>query len=208
MTNLQLYEAFEQQLSAGRRKEAAQAITRFVQSFSGLDEKRQWTEAFLSGWKGSHKIRHELYEQVIFPALLDSYQRSELWGIRWLARTARNLYQASALWEQIDRKSEYQLLDQLLSITPHDAEARAELLAVQIDWLRHCGHEWPSGILYGNDGATLRQCAEIEQAVTKARALDLCRNYSAFLTEFEAKLDEYVSRLKAQEIGSIGNGSA
>ncbi len=198
MANLELYETYERQLAVGRRKEAAQTIALFIQSFSGLEEKKQWSEAFLNGWS-SHKIRHEIYEHIIFPVLLESYKRSEPWGIHWLAKTAQNLYQATALWEQVDHKSECQLLDQLLSITPNDAGVKAELLARQIDWLRYCGHEWPSGILYGHDGATLPQCAEIKEAVAKARELDLSSAYSAFLADFEGKLGEYISRLEAYE---------
>jgi len=208
MANLQLYESYKREIETGRRKEAAQAIALFIQSFSGLEEKKQWSEAFLNGLENSQKIRHELYEHIVFPVLLESYKRSEPWGIHWLAKTAQNLYQATALWEQVDHKSEYQLLEQLLSITPHDAGVRAELLARQIEWLRYCGHEWPSGILYGHDGATLQECAEIEEAVAKAKDLDLSGTYSAFLADFEGKLGEYISRLEAHESNRTAGRSA
>lgn len=208
MANLRLFEAYEQQLAVGRRKEAAEAIVLFIESFSGMEEKKLWSEAFLNGWNGLHKIRHELYEHVVFPVLLESYKRSEPWGIHWLAKTSQNLYQAAALWEQIDHKSEYQLLDQLLSVAPNDASVRAELLEKQIEWLRYSGHEWPSGILYGHDGATLPQCAEIKEAVVKARELDLNGIYSAFLTDFEGKLGEYISRLEAYESSRSAGRSA
>lgn len=198
MTDLDLYEAYKRQLETGRRKEAAQTLSYFIKSFSGLIEKKQWTEAFLGGWQDSHKIRHELYEHVIFPALLDSYRRSEPWGVRWLARTIQNLHQADVLWEQVDRKSTHEFLGQLLSIDPFDEDAKRELLASHIGWLRYSGHEWPAGILYGHNGATFQECAEIHEAVAEARSLDNSGVHSAFLADFEIKLNEYISRLEAK----------
>jgi hypothetical protein len=197
--NIELFETYELQLAAGLRKAATESLARFIQSFSGLDEKRQWSRAFLSRWQGTHKIRHELYQHVIFPVLLESYQSAEAWGIDWLARTTQNLYQAKQLWDQIDNKSEVQLLNQLRTVTPHDEDVKRRLLARQIDWLRYCVHEWPSGILYGTDGATLPECAEIKEAVAEARELDVDGNYNDFLAEFDSRLNVYVMRLQSRQ---------
>lgn len=210
MPDLALYEAFEKQVFVGLRKEAARTMLLFIQSFSGLEDRKQWTEAFLEDWKDSHKftIRHELYEHVVFPVLLESFKKSEPWGIRWLARTVQNLYKATALWEQVDCMTEGQLLEQLLSITPHDTDLQDRILAIRIDSLRHCVHEWPRGILYGMNGATLEQCAEIEQAAAEARIRDLKGDYSEFVTDFEDKLREYVRRMEAYERKRASEGSA
>ena len=81
------FDRFNHSIESGNRPEAATAIRAFVESFSDLQEKRLWSENYLATARYGHKIRHELYESVIFPALLDGYRRSDPWSLRWLARS-------------------------------------------------------------------------------------------------------------------------
>lgn len=191
----ELFERFTQLVHSGRRKEAAVYIRGFVSSFTDLSEKIEWAKQYLEGQAPREKIRHELYEGVIFPALMESYRRAEPWGIRWLARTMHNLFQAQLLWQQVGFKTESTLLQELLAICPTDEAARQELLSAHIEGFTYAVHEWPAGILYGHDGATLDQCEEIKSDIAYARKLDEHCMHSEFLDDFQEKLASFTRRI-------------
>lgn len=199
--NPDLFKKFRSQLDNGLRDDAAGTMAEFIASFADVEEKRLWVRDFLDNRPLEGKVRYELYEQLIFPVLLDGYRRSDPWSLRWLCKTAQNLYRARHLWEQIDYKTEHGILVDLVRLCPDDAVLRAELLSKNIDWLRHAVHEWPAGILYGMDGATIEQCGEIADAVVEARQQDEDGRYTSFLADFEAKLAEYVERLRRPKGG-------
>lgn len=189
------YERYQALKAAGRRAEAADALAAFIASFVDNAEKETWARAFLATHDGRGTIRHELYEQVIFPVLLAAYRQNDPWSLRWFAATSQNLYQAKHLWSQVDYKTDFAFLKDLVAIAPNDAQARSALLDRQIDWLRHCVHEWPVGILYGMDGANLSQCDEILAEIESTRNLDADQAYAEFLGDVEAKVREYKVRL-------------
>jgi hypothetical protein len=107
------------------------------------------------------------------------------------------LYRAEALWSQIDRKTEHSLLTDLLNLCPDDRETKIELLGSLVRSFEYMQHEWPAGILYGFDGATAEECAEILREIQIAKRLDSEDRYCAFLASFEARVIEYQARLKA-----------
>ncbi len=77
---------------------------------------------------------------------------------------------------------------------PENNEVRLLLLKKIVSWLEFCQHEWPSGILYGMNGATLEQCQEIEHEVIFAKSLDREHRYAEFFVQFTEKLLEYKAR--------------
>lgn len=182
---------------AGNRSEAAVALREFLASFSNFDEKRIWTEDYLAHHDAEKKVRHELYEHIIFPVLLEGYRRSEPWSLRWLARTSQNLHRAEHLWHQVDDKSEFDFVSDLFALNPDDDEIRKQILTFRLRGLEYAVHEWPWGILYGADGATAAECEELREELAKARELDREHLHTNFFTDFESKLDEYVLRLAA-----------
>jgi hypothetical protein len=196
------FDQYSQLHQLGRRTEAAAAIRSFVESFSSTDEKRSWSETYLAAHPKGHRIRHELYEQVIFPALLEGYRRSDPWSLRCLANTCENLYSCRRLWQEVECKGEIQFLENLLELCPNDEDARAQLLSCYVDQLRYAAHEWPAGILYGCDGATLEECKEIRAELERARGLDRRDLYGDFLADFDRKLQEYTKRLTVLRDGA------
>ncbi len=194
--NAQHFDAFKQYIDSGRRTEAARSIADFVDSFADLEEKIAWTRDYLATEGAGHLVRHELYEQVVFPPLLDGLSRSESWSLWGLARTAQNLYRSDKLWRQVNYMNAQGFLDRLLVQCPGDEKARKALLAALIDGMRYAIHEWPSGILYTHNGATLDECADILQDVAKARELDREQMHSTFLADFERKVGDYMARLQ------------
>jgi hypothetical protein len=142
------FDRFEQALTTGARVLAAEELRAFIESFTSLEQKAAWSKSYLEQRQSEDQIRHELYERVIFPVLLAGYRKSDPWSLSWLERTVQNLYQSERLWSQVDMKTAYAFAEQLLSVCPEDDEARKSLLSHQIDWFRHCVHEWPVGIVH------------------------------------------------------------
>ena len=194
--NAQHFDAFKLYVESGRRTEAARSLADFVSSFVDLEEKISWTRDYLAAEGPARPVRHELYQHVMFPSLLDGLSRSEPWSLWGLAHTAQNLYRSDNLWKQVAYMTAQGFLDQLLVQCPDDDRARKALLSELIAGMRHAVHEWPSGILYGHNGATLYECAHIVRDVAKARELDREWKYSTFLKDFECKLREYMDRLQ------------
>ncbi|WP_035604837.1 hypothetical protein [Haloferula sp. BvORR071] len=190
------YEDYKRALAMGDRAGAASLVVAFIASFRSMEEKAEWARWFLENENNGHRIRHELYRDLIFPVLLDGYTKRDPWSIKWLARTAQSLYRDRSLHEQSGWKTEMGLLMELVELCPDDGEARSKLLSVVLDWLKYSGHEWPAGLLYGSNAATLEECVDIEAQLELARRLDEGRSNEEFLEGFAVKLREYQERLR------------
>jgi hypothetical protein len=195
--NQSLFVQYEVAKEQGNKRLAASLIASFVETFATNEEREEWTRWYFSNRPLVHAIRHELFEQVIFPVLLAGYQRSDPWCIEMLERCAQSLYRSEHLWVQIGHQTGMQLAERLLALKPDDRQTQARVLAHLIEWFRYSEHEWPAGILYGNDGATALQCDEVLLEVRRARALDEACVHTPFLNQFEAKVQQYIQRLEA-----------
>lgn len=192
----ELYHKFVALNTSGRKEEAKAALQEFLASFQTAEEKRAWVHDFLEHGAYGHRIRHELYEQLVFPVLLDGYNRQEARSLYLLAKTAQNLYAARSLHAQIGRKTEQQLLREVYDLT-RDEEVGQNLLRANLRWFDYCQHEWPAGILYGADGASLSECEEILQEI--AFSLTLATGVEeAYLQEFESRVQEWKNRLQSR----------
>ncbi len=192
-----LYSEFLACKARGDREGARRSIQAFCASFASLEEKVSWTKTFLESGDYGHRIRHELYVSLVFPALYDGYQKKDLWSTLWLARTSQNLYRAKSLHAKLGHPSDFSLLHQCHQIDPNHPEVRAALLDAQVEWLRYCIHEWPAGVLYGTHGATRDQCEEILEEVAFARELDKSNQFSDLFDDVEQKTREYMTRAPA-----------
>ena len=195
--NQALFKQYEVAKEQGNKHLASSLISSFIETFATDEEREEWTRWYFSNRPVVHAIRHELFEQVIFPVLLAGYQRSDPWCIEMLERCAQSLYRSEHLWAQIGHQTGMQLAERLFALKPGDRHAKARVLEHLIDGFRYSEHEWPSGILCGADGATALQCDEILLGVHRARTLDEACVHSSFLNQFEAKVRQYIQRLGA-----------
>ena len=193
--DLAKYEQFKELEARGLRKQAKAALHDFVHSCENDEERRAWTEKYLTDEMPKHRVRHELFEHIIFPVLLAEYHQQNTWATLWLAKLIQNLYNARFLHEAVGYKTENQLLRECFTWDSTNQEVRKLLLRSQIRWSEFCDHEYPSGILYGMNGATLEDCQVLHKEVEFTRNLDDANSYTAYLQEFEEKLDEYEARL-------------
>jgi hypothetical protein len=189
------YETYLSLLAEGRRKAAGATLAAFLQSFNTSEEREQWTRTFLTTHIYGERVRHEIYAELIFPVLLAGSKRNDVWSLYWLAGTSQNLYRARELHEQVNFKGEIGFLKEAYAINHRSSEVREALLNSLLDYFRHASHEWPAGILWGMNGATLDQCDEIMSEVKFARQLDHERAHTSSLDEFEGKLIQYRERL-------------
>ena len=190
-----LFEQYETAKEQGNKRLAASLIANFIETFTTDAEREEWTRWYVSNRAIGNSVRHELFEQVIFPVLLAGHKRSDPWCIEVLERCAQNLYKAEHLWSQVGYQTEMQLAEHRLELTPNDIATKERVLGHLINWFQYSEHEWPAGILYGSDGATEPQCQEILQSIHKARSLDNGQVHSQYLNQFEAKVHQYIHRL-------------
>jgi|GEM_PF-1088984 len=187
------------------RAEASLAIGRFAASFASEAEREVWVRTNLPALAADGaRLPHELFTQVVLPVLLAGRDQHDPFALLWMAKLAANFHSDTRRrrWLGGGRLgpiemdySPVAMLDELLMAAPDHVEARLLRLTLATDWLRNCIHEWPAGILYGMDGATLAECGEIRAEVAIARRLDVDKRFADFLDGFEEKLSAYEDRL-------------
>ena len=193
--NTNLYEQFVSLKNLGKKAEAKAALDLFIASFETLEEKRVWVCSFLEAEDYGHRVRHEIYENLVYRVLLDGYLKGDVTSVAWLARTASNLYAIKSPHPLLKHKTEFALFKEAYRLEPNE-RIETDLLNTLINWFSFSQHEWPAGILYEMDGADIGQCEDILQEIKFARSLDHQRNYEGYLSEFEAKVHEYIKRLR------------
>jgi hypothetical protein len=194
--NRDLYDQFKELKARHLQAEASKAMADFLRSFASIEEKRTFTYWFFKNDFDGKKVRRDLYENVLFPALVQGYKNTDPWSIKALAETEENLYEAKQLWAQIGYKTKLLLLRQYLSLRPNDYIARRRVLTEQINSLRYCEQDWPATIIYGQQEATETECNKISEEIAFARKLDVENKYKSYLEEFGAKLEKYRKRFK------------
>jgi hypothetical protein len=102
-----LYDQFLALKNMGKAAEAKIILESFIASFRSRDESRSWVFAFLEGRQYGHVIRHEIYEKLVYPTLLDGYLKNDVASVTWLARTTLNLSKLNAVHPSLYEKSEF-----------------------------------------------------------------------------------------------------
>lgn len=118
-------------------------------------------------------VRIPLFREVLFPALRAGLQAREPGCARWLAGFAQLLYKSAECQGQLDpeHRGEAGLLREALRVDPLDTRARARLITSMTGALNYALHELPAGVLYGHDGATIEQCAELRADLDELESL-------------------------------------
>ena len=179
------YALFLTEQASGRKEEAKTAIRRFIGSFDDLKEKEHWTQKFLSTLKPGTAVRHELYEQVIFPVLVAGYGNRDPWSLYLLAETGENLFKAKHLYERIGSPSLQDLLKEAYALAPSSDEIRTGLLRDLLRGFKYMAHEWPSGLLYGPGRPWQTQYWEVLSDIRLARELDASGAHADEIAKFE-----------------------
>lgn len=195
--NIEHYREFKDCEEKGLKKEASKSIRAFISSFDEKDEIEKWVWDYLPELKTnrSSRIRHEIFHELIFPVLKAGYLKGDFSCTLWLGKLIQNIYQTQKLDEELGGVTELGLFNKCHDLDPENEEARLLLLNSIVSWLEYSEHEWPAGILYGNNGATLEQCADINIEVERVLKLDKEHKYSEFIKQYIKKLTEYRARI-------------
>ena len=195
--NIDHLHKFEEYLDRGLKKEASRSVRAFISSLDSEEEIYAWVWEYLPNLdKNRHsRIRHELFHEVIFPVLKAGYENGDFKSTLWLGKLSQNLYQAQKLHEELDWVTELGFYNKAYDIDPDNDDVRLLLLDSLVSWLQYTEHEWPVGILYGNNGATLEQCQEIAGEVQRVLSMDKKYQYSEFIKQYNKKLCQYRARL-------------
>lgn len=193
------YREFCDLSQSGLRKEANRAAREFVAEYRDKPDPLFVAEICESV---GHRINHHIWAGIVLP--LYRQDPTDPVAIKCLIKTVQKLYSDKSAHESLDWVSEHQLVDRYLALLPEDPWAIEKKKSLLADWLAYSIHEWPSGVLYGNDGATASQCQEILGAVDELQELDRKAEYADLCEEVQTKTRLYRDRLKATGAGSEG----
>jgi hypothetical protein len=143
-----------------------------------------------------HKVNHILFTRIVFPVIKSGIRDREYRAIRMAIECMPNIHSDRVRWEEIGFITELGLLRLCLEIVPNDKWAKGRYLDSMAGWLRYSIHEWPSGVLYGHDGATIAECGEILRTIEGVRAVDVEGKYSELLDDVEVKTQAYLIKLQ------------
>lgn len=201
--NIEYYHKLREYEEKGLKKQASKSIRAFITSFENDEEVNEWVWEYLPNMETNKhsRIRHEIFHELVYPILKHGYETNDFSCTLWLGKLVQNIYQAQPLHKELDWVTELDLFNKSHELDPSNEEARLLLLKSIVAWLEHSEHEWPRGILYGNNGATIEQCDEISSEVQRVLQLDKEHRYSEFIKQYINKLSEYRARLNKQRQG-------
>jgi len=195
--NLCHFEEHKTFVDRGLKREATAALRAFIDSITNEADREKWVLEYLKSLAATENlvVRHEIFEDLVFPVLCKGYKDQDVESTVWLGRLSQNLYKCQRLHEQVESKAQFTFYKEALSLDPSKHEVSRLLLVCYIDFFRYSIHEWPAGVLYGMNGASISECAEIRKDLVHAMALDEEGTYRQFLHEYAEKLDQYEQRL-------------
>ncbi len=156
-------------------------------------------------------IRMPLFERIIFPVLWEGCEKGVLGCARWLSGFSQLIYKSKSIQNVLgsDFTAIY-FLKLAIKQDPSDTIAKQKLVPALAWQLDYSVHEVPSGVLWGNDGASIEQCALLRVELLEFRALALevgeSGKYQELINECTLHFTEYPKYLAVMEkYGSYEN---
>ena len=138
-------------------------------------------------------IRHQLFRQVLYPILTSEIDNDNIEAIKSLIRLLEYYGNYQNLTED-NRFSVWKLIDKGLQFSPDDTELLNLYQDKQKDYFEYTLHELPTGVLYGADGATIEQCEELLNDLTRYE--EVCSKLSIVQKELVDECRFYYLRYK------------
>ena len=195
--NIEYYENFEKELDAGLKKQATASVKLFVESFQREGDIRDWVWSYLPNLEENRHscIRYEIFMNLVYPTLKRGFELGDYNSTMWLGKLIQNIYQTKGLFEELGSLDEIDFYKKCHEIDPANNVGNSLLLCSILNWFSYCEHEWPAGILYGNDGATIEQCEDIRNETKFALSLTAEQADIDFIEQFSEKLVQHEMRL-------------
>ncbi|MCA9200807.1 MAG: hypothetical protein KDA87_24885 [Planctomycetales bacterium] len=191
MSLMQTYKSFLTLKQSGRKAEARLIAMEVVRKYRD-EPNPEFVYEICE--QCDHKIDFMIWNGVVLPVLAEGLESNPR-AVRGMIRTIQNLYSSKSDWEALGYVTEEQLTARLLKLCPGDVWAQDKRIEQLRDWLSYTIHEWPSGVLYGTDGASIEKCAEILDAVEELQSLDSAGNHAELCDDVRQKTIQYRSRL-------------
>ncbi|MBK9575438.1 MAG: hypothetical protein IPO40_00025 [Fibrobacteres bacterium] len=195
--DLALYEKFKIACKSKVKADEKRFAAEFVQSFRDDDERLGWAKGFLETVDGRQKIRHELYEGIVFPALLAQYRAGSVWAGIWLARTFGSIVDSDATSRHFEGVTQVQLYEECLAKDPSNDQVRMALVDAKVESMEYAVHAWPRRVIYAEGETSVEFLAE----VARSREQDKESRHTAFFDRVEKILLEDRTRVKGPRAG-------
>ena len=100
--NIEYFNEYLKYEEMGLKLKVKEYLTNFINSFEGYNEKVLWTIEYLPKLKFNKngRIRNELFEEIVFPVLLEGYINKNIKLMLWMVKLNQNLYQNNKLWKK------------------------------------------------------------------------------------------------------------
>ena len=161
-------------------------------------------------------IRHQLFHRVLYPILSIEIDKENIQAIKSFVRLQEYYGNYENLTKD-NRFSVWKLIDKGLKIAPDDNELLILFQKKQKDYFEYTLHELPIGVLYGSDGASIQECKELLNDLTRyenvcnklsiddQQLIDECKfyyfaykDYLAIYKDYKG-FDDYLDKHKAEE---------
>ena len=178
------------------RKEAKESALHLVASVCGSNAEEAWTRdnLHLLPLNRAGRIRHEIFQFIVFPPLKSGMERGEPEASYLLGKHIQNLYSDDALYRQIDYRSKTELFQEAYVGNPSSPQYRDAYLSSVLENLSFAFHEWPSGILIEHTDWQ-QELRELRAQISLAVSLDRSGEYEGLLAEWSQWTDQYEVRL-------------
>jgi hypothetical protein len=202
--NIEFYNEYITFSRKGIRSKARECINNFINSFDDFKEKQLWTKEYLPKLEKTRNgyIRNELFEEIIFPVLLNGYKNKNISLMIWLVKLHENYYRNRKIWEEINYKTDLEIIKECYEIDGNNKEIIELYLSIEITRIIYALYESPCSILMDSNGMTLEDCKkELLEEIPLIRKLDRNRKYTDFIDDYENKLNKYIKRLEELKCG-------
>jgi hypothetical protein len=179
MMNIDYFNEYLNYTNKGLRIKAKEYINKIIHSFEDYYEKELWTLKYLPKLNNDSngRIRNELFEEIIFPVLLNGYNNKNINLTVWLVKLSQNYYQNNRIWKKINYKSSLEIIRKCYELEPNNNEIIDLYFKIKIERMDFCIHEYPYGILYGNNFATKEECKILLEEIPFLIKLDRNKKY-------------------------------
>jgi hypothetical protein len=162
------WDAYLAEEKSGVRSVALAQLDTFIASLLGQSEADWQNWAFnLSETIVDHQrdipVRMPLFRSVIFPALHSRLNAGSGGAARILAGFSQLLYHSPECRDMLPShlRTEHGLILEAISRDSSDTRSKQRMRAILRGRFEYSLHEIPSGVLYGQDGATVEECSEM-----------------------------------------------
>jgi hypothetical protein len=193
--NIEYFNEYLKYEQMGIKSKGKECLNSFINSFENYNEKLLWTIEYLPELKfnKNNRIRNELFEEIVFPVLLEGYNNRNIKLMIWMVKLNQNFTQNEKLWKKINYVSNLSLIRECYEMEPDNTEIVDLYLEIIIEKILFRIHEWPYGILIGNTFAEKDECKKLLEEIPLLNKLDRNKKYSELIMEYESIINEYIN---------------